>query len=96
MGQRIERFRSAVTGMFTTRKAAESEPDNHVAEQKAKLGDPLSSSQRRTSQVVAAQAFHIAESDMRTIGIVRRGKTFTGEYEADGVRVRVTIEVNAR
>ena len=45
---------------------------------------------------MASQAYHIAESDMRTIGIVRRGKTFTGEYEADGVRVRVTIEVNAR
>lgn len=93
MGKRIQRFRSAVTGLFTSKADALLSPDTHIGEQVPMMGRQLTSAERRTAQVLASQAFHDAESMMRVVGVVRQRVRYAGFSTADGVKVKVTIEV---
>ena len=93
MGKRFKRFRSAVTGLFTRQADAMLSPDTHTAEAVPLVGRQLTSAERRTAQVLASQAFHEAESTMRVVGVVRQRVRYAGFSTADGVKVKVTIEV---
>jgi hypothetical protein len=93
MGQRFKRFRSAVTGLFVKKDDAARSKDTHTAESVPLVGRQLTSAERRTAQVLASQAFHEAESTMRVVGVVRQRVRYAGFSTADGVKVKVTIEV---
>lgn len=89
----MKRFRSAITGLFTRKPKTKAEQDTTVGESVPVLGRQLTSAERRTAHVLAAQAYHEAESDFRTAGVVREGRLYIGQAQADGVHVRVRIEV---
>ena len=91
---RPKRWRSAITGLFTRKPKTKAEHETTVGEAVTPQGRQLSSAERRTAHVVAAQAYHQAESMFRVVGVVRIGTQYVGEAEADGVKVRVRIEVS--